>query len=168
MKEQVQLFDVMPTILELSHKDGGSRPTTKNTHFAHSLVPQLKGAGGDPARIIYAEAGFLYPAELEPLHSGGPAMTNSSDPHSLEWPRRQEELEGCPQVCFATCFLRRTFIVEKRPLATTGSGQAAQGTLKSKAIVVLYRFGVESYTEDSQFQGLPREPARNHGPHADT
>jgi hypothetical protein len=98
VKEQVQLFDVMPTILELSHKDGSSRPTTKNTHFARSLVPQLKGASGDPARIIYAEAGFLYPAELEPLHSGGPMMADSSDPHSLEWPRRQEELEGCPQV----------------------------------------------------------------------
>jgi hypothetical protein len=98
VKEQVQLFDVMPTILELSHKDGFSRPTTKNTHFARSLVPQLKGAAGDPARIIYAEAGFLYPAELEPLHSGGPVMANSSDPRSLEWPRRQEELEGCPQV----------------------------------------------------------------------
>ena len=91
--EQIQLFDAMPTILELSQQ---TPQHTKNTHFARSLVPQLMGAKGDPDRIIYAEAGFLYPAELEPLHSGGPQMASASDPRSLEFPRRQEELEGCP------------------------------------------------------------------------
>ena len=33
VREQVQLFDVMPTILELSQRNSSSRPTTKNTHF---------------------------------------------------------------------------------------------------------------------------------------
>ena len=93
VSEQIQLFDVMPTVLQLSQAT--PRPT-KNTHFAQSLVKQLMGAPGDPNRTVYAEAGFLYPAELEPLHSGGPAMSNASDPRSLEYPRRQQELEGCP------------------------------------------------------------------------
>jgi arylsulfatase A-like enzyme len=93
VQEQISLPDLFPTVLELS-KAGPSH--TKNTHFGQSLVPQLMGAAGDPTRIIYAEAGFLYPVELEPLHSGGPQLENSSNPRSMEYPRRQEELEGCP------------------------------------------------------------------------
>ena len=94
VKEQVQLLDIFPTVLELSQE---TPAFTKNTHFGRSLVPQLMGgAKGDPERVVYAEAGFLYPVELEPLHSGGPSMANASDPRSMEYPRRQEELEGCP------------------------------------------------------------------------
>lgn len=94
VREPVSLPDLFPTVLDLA---SSTRPVrTKNTHFGTSLVPQLKGARGDKNRVVYAEAGFLYPVELEPLHGGGPQMLHSSDPHSLEYPRRQEELEGCP------------------------------------------------------------------------
>jgi choline-sulfatase len=93
VSEQIQLFDVMPTMLELAGKQ-----KTRNTHFARSLVPQLMGGKGDVARVVYAEAGFLYPTELEAVHSGGPAaISGPTDPKSLEYPRYQEEMEGCPK-----------------------------------------------------------------------
>lgn len=52
VKEQVELFDVMPTILELANVE------VKHTHFAHSLVPQLNGADGDPERAVFTENGY--------------------------------------------------------------------------------------------------------------
>ena len=48
VSEQIQLFDLMPTVLELSRK---TPKPTRNTHFARSLVPQLMGAKGDASRI---------------------------------------------------------------------------------------------------------------------
>ena len=33
-----------------------------------------------PGRVVYAEAGYLYPSEIEPLHSGGPAMAGAPPP----------------------------------------------------------------------------------------
>jgi choline-sulfatase len=51
--EPVELFDVMATSLELA----GIEP--RHRHFARSLVPQLRGAPGDPARTVYAEGGAI-------------------------------------------------------------------------------------------------------------
>jgi len=48
----VESFDIMPTILELA----GIEPA--HTHFAESLVPQLKGAPGDADRAAFAEGGY--------------------------------------------------------------------------------------------------------------
>lgn len=48
----VELFDVMPTIMELAGLDVG------HTHFAKSLVPQLHGAAGDADRIAVCEGGY--------------------------------------------------------------------------------------------------------------
>jgi choline-sulfatase len=84
VKEPIQVFDVFPTILEIAGASGASK--LRNTYFAQSLVPQLMGAAGDPERVVYAEAGFLYPTELEPVHSGGPEMVGASDPQSMEYP----------------------------------------------------------------------------------
>merc|ERR1719478_1741947 len=82
----MQVFDLFPTLLELASVK------EKNTHFAKSLVPQLMGASGDPDRVVYAEAGFMYPTEMEPLHSGD--VTDPSDKRNKDYPRYQEELEG--------------------------------------------------------------------------
>jgi len=50
--EPVELFDVMATVLELA----GLEPT--HTHFARTLVPQIRGAHGDPDRAVFAEGGY--------------------------------------------------------------------------------------------------------------
>jgi len=48
----VELFDVMPTVLELA----GTRAT--HTHFARSLVGQLRGESGEADRAAFAEGGY--------------------------------------------------------------------------------------------------------------
>jgi choline-sulfatase len=50
--EQVELFDIMPTCMELAGLQ------SKHTHFAHTLVPQLHGIDGDPDRAVFAEGGY--------------------------------------------------------------------------------------------------------------
>merc|ERR1712070_523064 len=52
VREQIQVFDIMPTALELAGV------TPNRTHFARSLVPQLMGAAGDPDRVVYSEGGY--------------------------------------------------------------------------------------------------------------
>ncbi|HEX3916545.1 MAG TPA: sulfatase-like hydrolase/transferase, partial [Caulobacteraceae bacterium] len=65
--EMVELFDLMPTFLELA---GGA---ARHTHFARSLVPQLRGAAGDAGRAAYTEGGYnpYEPQAFEPLLAGG-------------------------------------------------------------------------------------------------
>ena len=50
--EPVEAFDVMATVLELAEVPAG------HTHFARSLVSQLRGAAGDPNRAAFAEGGY--------------------------------------------------------------------------------------------------------------
>ncbi len=50
--EPIELFDMMATSLELA----GTQAT--HTHFARSLVAQIFGAQGDPARGAFTEGGF--------------------------------------------------------------------------------------------------------------
>jgi choline-sulfatase len=52
VKEPVQLYDIVPTFLELANI------SAKHMHFGKSLVPQLKGAPGDPKRAVFAEGGY--------------------------------------------------------------------------------------------------------------
>lgn len=52
VKEQVEMFDIMPTILDLAEVE------CQHTHFAKSLLPQLQGNSGDPDRYIFAEGGY--------------------------------------------------------------------------------------------------------------
>ena len=64
--EMVELFDVMATMLELA----GVKAS--HTHFARSLVPQLRGAPGDPKRAAFSEGGYnIYePQAFEPFIPG--------------------------------------------------------------------------------------------------
>ena len=66
VKEMVELFDIMPSMLEL----GGTRAT--HTHFARSLLPQLHGAAGDPTRASFTEGGYneSEPQAFEPVVPG--------------------------------------------------------------------------------------------------
>ncbi len=52
VEELVECFDIMPTTLELA----GIEPD--HTHFARSMVPQLRGEPGDPNRAVFAEGGY--------------------------------------------------------------------------------------------------------------
>jgi arylsulfatase A-like enzyme len=52
VKEQVELFDVMPTVMDLAKIEVG------HTHFARSLIPQLEGGPGDPERFVFSEGGY--------------------------------------------------------------------------------------------------------------
>lgn len=57
VKECVQHYDIMPTILELSE----IKP--EHSIFANSLVPQLKGDKGDPDRAVFTEGGYDHPQD---------------------------------------------------------------------------------------------------------
>jgi len=73
--EMVELYDIMGTFLDL-----GKIPA-KHVHFARSLVPQLNGAAGDPARAAYSETGddtFEPQAFEPPLDAPGPYLANLS------------------------------------------------------------------------------------------
>lgn len=66
-EDMVELFDVMPTALELAGTQAN------HTHFARSLVPQMRGGNGDAARAAFCEGGYnVYePQCFEPEGAGG-------------------------------------------------------------------------------------------------
>jgi len=59
---QVELFDVMATCLDLAGVKA------RHSHFAKSLIPQLKGSAGDMNRAVFCEGGYNAnePQEFEP------------------------------------------------------------------------------------------------------
>jgi arylsulfatase A-like enzyme len=63
VREQVELYDVMATCLDLAGIEA------KHTHFARSLRPQLQGQPGDPSRAVFCEGGYNRnePQDFEPL-----------------------------------------------------------------------------------------------------
>jgi choline-sulfatase len=62
-EEIVELYDIMATVLELAGIEA------QHTHFARSLVPQLRGGRGDPRRAAFCEGGYnIYePQCFEPM-----------------------------------------------------------------------------------------------------
>jgi arylsulfatase A-like enzyme len=64
--ELVELYDVMATCLELADAQA------THTHFARSLLPQLRGAAGDTARAAFSEGGYnsYEPQAFEPVIQG--------------------------------------------------------------------------------------------------
>jgi arylsulfatase A-like enzyme len=62
-EEIVELYDIMATVLELAGIQA------QHTHFARSLVPQLRGERGDPQRASFCEGGYnVYePQCFEPM-----------------------------------------------------------------------------------------------------
>jgi choline-sulfatase len=76
VNEIVELFDVMATCLDLTGIEA------RHTHFARSLVPQLKGQPGDPARAAFCEGGYNTnePQCFEPLDS-------FSSPDNIYYPK---------------------------------------------------------------------------------
>ena len=84
--EQVELFDVMATILDIAGIE------TSHTHFARSLVPQLHGADGNPDRTVFAEGG--YDTNQPHLFEGSATVNNIAlDPSHSYWPKTRQEQE---------------------------------------------------------------------------
>jgi arylsulfatase A-like enzyme len=96
VKEQVELFDIMATVLELA----GIEP--KHDHFARSLVPQLSGGAGDPDRYVFAEGGY----DVRELHcfEGGEVSDSFfvTTPQNPYWPKGLQQQEHPHSVCRTT------------------------------------------------------------------
>eukprot|EP00927_Polykrikos_kofoidii_P011344 TRINITY_DN14799_c0_g1_i1.p1 TRINITY_DN14799_c0_g1~~TRINITY_DN14799_c0_g1_i1.p1 ORF type:complete len:542 (+),score=50.82 TRINITY_DN14799_c0_g1_i1:49-1674(+) len=75
----VQLFDIVPTVLELAGLPA------KHVHFGQSLVPQLHGHPGDPNRAVFAEGGY---STLEPRDAeGDPSQGPFPQPSFIYYPK---------------------------------------------------------------------------------
>ncbi|MGB8454601.1 MAG: sulfatase-like hydrolase/transferase [Anaerocolumna sp.] len=87
IKEQVELFDIMPTMME------DANIPIRHTCFAHSLVPQLKGAAGDPDRAVFCEGGYN-PNEKH-CNEGYPKEGTAfmSDKHTIYYPKGLQQFE---------------------------------------------------------------------------
>jgi choline-sulfatase len=88
--ELVELFDVMSTVLELAHIEPA------HPHWARSLVPQLRGAPGDPERTVYAEGG------TDPSRRGQPYLRG---PESI-YHKAAEAHREHPEITSPTAMLR--------------------------------------------------------------
>ncbi|MBS1814732.1 MAG: sulfatase-like hydrolase/transferase [Acidobacteria bacterium] len=66
-KDMVELYDIMQTCLDIAGVKAN------HTHFSRSLLPQVAGGAGDPARASFAEGGYnVYePQCFEPLKEKG-------------------------------------------------------------------------------------------------
>lgn len=78
VEEPVELFDIMPTVLELAGIEA------RHNHFARSLVPQLEGAPGDPQRVVFAEGG--YNADERYCLEGSEALEATIHPDDTDHP----------------------------------------------------------------------------------
>ncbi len=96
VKEQVELFDIMASVLE----DADIK--IEHTHFAKSFIPQLKGEKGDENRAVFCEGGYNInePHCNEGYEKAGTSFMHSKD--SIYYPKGLQQKE-CPEsVCRAT------------------------------------------------------------------
>lgn len=91
VKEPVEVFDIMATVLELAGVE------CRHTHFARSLVPQLRGEPGDPDRAVFAEGG--YDPHEPHCFEGGPWSAVSKIPGSPYYPKGRLQQEDRDSVC---------------------------------------------------------------------
>jgi len=99
VREPVELFDQMATILELADVRAEHR------HFARSLAPQLQGAPGDPDRATFAEGGCgLWEPEAAEVDHTAPVLEH--DPTGIYYPKYKlmcdEPITNCRTVMSRT------------------------------------------------------------------
>lgn len=95
VREQVELFDISATVMEMAGVEA------RHTHFARSLVPQLKGAPGDTERAVYAEGGYdLH--EPRSFEGRWADYDIPRDPTHIYWPKGLLQQERPLSVCRAT------------------------------------------------------------------
>lgn len=107
VEEPVECFDLMATVLELAGIEA------QHTHFARSLVPQLRGACGDPDRAVFAEGGY---ARHEPLcFEGTPGQEATwTDPKAIYYPKGKLQQEHPNSVCRAAMIRTATHKLIRR------------------------------------------------------
>lgn len=106
--EQNELFDLTPTVLEMAGIPA------RHTHFARSLVPQIGGAAGDPARAVFAEGGY---ARHEPHCFEGRVGTDQGlrDPAHIYYPKARLQQDHPESVCRAAMIRTPTHKLIHRP-----------------------------------------------------
>lgn len=109
VREQVELFDIMATVLELAGVKA------QHTHFAQSLVPQLSGEPGNPDRAVFCEGGYdLHePNCFESFPRGGSAA-NLMDPVNIYYPKALQQQEEPHSVCRTTMIRTLEYKLVKR------------------------------------------------------
>jgi arylsulfatase A-like enzyme len=107
VEEPVELFDIVPTTLELAGIEA------RHTHYARSLVPQLRGAAGDPERAVFAEGGY----DLHEPHclEGKPSDGIAGNPDGIYYPKGMQQQEHPESVCRATMIRTATHKLVWRP-----------------------------------------------------
>lgn len=97
VSEQVELFDIMPTVLETA----GIEPM--HTHFGKSLLPQLQGEKGDPERTVFCEGGYdtFEPHCSEAYEGELHAKRNIAmrSPENIYYPKILQQKEHPESVC---------------------------------------------------------------------
>lgn len=111
VREPVELFDVMATVLELAHVE------PRHTHFATSLVPQLHGAAGDPDRAVFAEGG--YDPHEPHCFEGRDNAAIFENPFHIYYPKGRLQQEHPKSVCRATMIRTMEFKLIRRPLGVS-------------------------------------------------
>ncbi len=100
VRAQVEMFDIMPTVMELAGKK------VWHTHFAQSLVTQLRGEEGDLERAAFCEGGYdthephcseAYEGEL---HSDRNIVMRV--PENIYYPKILQQKEHPESVCRTT------------------------------------------------------------------
>ncbi|GKX31496.1 arylsulfatase [Vallitalea longa] len=94
VNEQVELFDIMSTVLELADIKA------EHTNFSQSLVPQLAGSCGDKDRIVYCEGGYdkqephAFESFVSPCRNKN--LTNENHPY---YPKIMQQANEPKSVC---------------------------------------------------------------------
>jgi len=107
--EPVELFDIMPTVLELADIPA------RHTHFARTLLPQLYGEGGDPGRAAFAEGGYSLhePHCFEGRFDNAPQFWR--DPRNIYYPKGKLQQDHPESVCRAAMVRTMTHKLIHRP-----------------------------------------------------
>ena len=104
--EPIECFDIAPTTLEIAGVE------CRHTHFARSLLPQLRGAAGDPHRAVFAEGGY----DLHEPHcfEGRPNDHIAGNPDGIYYPKGLQQQEHPASVCRAAMIRTATHKLVRR------------------------------------------------------
>jgi choline-sulfatase len=115
VKEPVQLFDIVPTFLEVANI------SSTHVHFGKSLVSQLQGSAGDANRVVFAEGGYATfekrDNEGDESHGFNP---NTSDKSQIYYPKALQQHEHPESVMRAVSARSMTHKLVLRSDPSTG------------------------------------------------
>ncbi len=137
--EIVELFDILPTILESSDIEVG------HTHYGKSLIPQLNGGKGNPERIAFCEGGY---DTFEPHCSEG------TDKESVQWmvnekniynPKHRQQKDYPTSVCRSVMARSLDYKLIRR-----SNGQNEFYDLKNDPNELNNIYGLEEFTNEQK------------------